>query len=189
MADQTRVVTVQLLLERLEHLVASAPTLPLGGRTVLRGDEALQLIDRIRRALPQELEQAEELLARRDQVLQEAQAEAERIVLKAEEYATRLVRESEVLRQAREEADRLMEEQRRRAAELEAGANSYADSVLTMVEQALEKTLSEIQRHLLQVQRGREELQRRLQEAAGASDPRPEQEAGQGVEQASTPAQ
>lgn len=165
----TRAVTVQLLLERLEHLITSAPSLPLGGRAVIRTDEALELIDRIRRALPEELQQAAEVLARREAILQEGQAEAERIVLKAEEYAARLVRESEVLRQARQEGEKLLETYRRRAAELEAGANEYADSVLLMVQQALEKTLAEIQRHLHQVQRGREELARRLQEAAAAS--------------------
>lgn len=165
----TRTVTVQLLLERLEHLITSAPGLPLGGRVVIRADEALELIDRIRRALPDELQQAVDVLARREAILQEGQAEAERIVLKAEEYAARLVRESEVLRQARQEGEQLLESYRRRAGELEAGANEYADSVLLMVQQALEKTLAEIQRHLYQVQRGREELARRLQEAAAAS--------------------
>ena len=174
----TRTVTVQLLLERLEHLIASAPTLPLGGRAVIRADEALELIERIRRALPEELRQASELLARRDALLQEGQEEADRIVARAEEYASRLVRESEVLRQAREEGEQLLESYRRRAAELEAGANQYADSVLLMVQQALEKTLGEIERHLLQVQRGREELARRLQEGAAGQQPTTEAAAG-----------
>ncbi|NLG69741.1 MAG: hypothetical protein GX496_09320 [Firmicutes bacterium] len=174
----TRTVTVQLLLERLEHLIASAPTLPLGGRAVIRADEALELIERIRRALPDELRQASELLARREALLQEGQEEADRIVSKAEEYASRLVRESEVLRQAREEGEQLLESYRRRAAELEAGANQYADSVLLMVQQALEKTLGEIERHLLQVQRGRAELARRLQEGAPAEPTATEAAAG-----------
>lgn len=169
-----RVVTVQLLLERLEHLIVTAPTLPLGGRAVIRSEEALELIARIRRALPEELRQAAEVLARRDEILQQGQAEAERIVLQAEEYASRLVRESEVLRQARQEGEKLLETYRRQAAEIEAGANEYADSVLLMIQQALEKTLAEIQRHLNQVQRGREELARRLQEAAVASSAAPD---------------
>ncbi|MEW6046457.1 MAG: hypothetical protein AB1609_08240 [Bacillota bacterium] len=163
-----RTVTVQLLLERLEHLITSAPTVPLSGRCMVRADEVLQVIDRIRRTLPEEVAQAAELLSRREAILQESQAEAERIVLKAEEYAARLVRESDVLRQAEQEGERLLAESRRRAAELETGANEYADSVLLMVQQALEKTLGEIQRHLHQVQLGREELKLRLQEAAAA---------------------
>lgn len=173
-----RAVTVELLLERLEQLITSAPTLPLGGRAVIRADEALALIDRIRRALPEELRQAAEVLARREAIVQEGQAEAERIVLEAEQYAARLVRESEVLRQARQEGEQLLESYRRRAAELEAGANEYADSVLLMVQQALEKTLAEIERHLQQVQRGREELARRLQEAGAAGAGRPQAAAG-----------
>lgn len=174
MTDEVRVVTVQLLLERLEHLIRSAPPLPLGGgRSVLRTEEALELIDRIRRAFPQELQQASDLLSRRDAMLAESQAEAERIVLKAEEYASQLVRESEVLRLAQQESEQLRQRARREASELEAGANAYADSVLEMLEQALANTVAEVQRHLQQIQAGREELRRRLEaqaEAASASD-------------------
>ena len=178
--SDTKALTLVMLIERLERLIVTSPTVPLGGRAMVRLDEATQLLQRIREAIPEELQEAARILEQRDRMLQEGQARAERIVLEAEEYAARLVRDSEVLRQAREQGERLLADYRRRAAELEAGANEYADSVLMMVEQALQKSLAEIQRHLAQVQKGREELARRLQEyspsreeaaAAGSEDP------------------
>ena len=152
-----------VLLGQLEHLITSSPTVPLGGRVMVRVDHALDLLARIRQAIPEAILQAQQVLEQRERVLQESQAAAERKVLQAEEYAGRLVQESEVLRQAQEQARRLLEEHRQKAAELEAGANEYADSVLMMVEQALERSLAEIERHLVQVRNGRQELARRLQ--------------------------
>ena len=165
-----KALTLVMLIERLERLIVTSPAVPLGGRVMVRLDEATELLQRIREAIPEELTEAARVLEQRERLLQEGQAQAERMVLEAEEYAGRLVRDSEVLRQAQQQAERIVEEGRRRAAELEAGANEYADSVLMMVEQALQKSLAEIQRHLAQVQRGREELARRLGEMAASPE-------------------
>lgn len=163
MTDLSKPLTLIMLVDRLERLIAGSPPVPLGGRVMVRTEEAMDLIRRIREAIPEEVQRAAEVLEARERLIQESQAEADRIVLRAEEYAARLVRESAILQEARAQAQQLLEEHRRQAHELEAGANEYADSVLMLVEQALDKTLSEIERHLRQVQEGRKELARRLQ--------------------------
>ncbi len=140
-----------LLLDRLEQLIESAPEIPLTGRCLIDADEALELLEKIRQALPEEVKQAEWLTTEKDRVIQEGQAEAERLILQAEEYVAKLVSESEVVKRAQAEATRILEEARRQAQEMEAGAGQYADAILANLQESLEKTLRV-------VKKGREEL-------------------------------
>jgi len=140
-----------ILLDRLDRLIDSAPEIPLTGKSLIDADEALDLIDKIRNALPEEVKRAEWLASEKERVIQESQVEAERIVGQAEEYVAKMVSESEIVRRAREEAKQILEEARRQARELEKGANEYAEQVLSNLQGALEKTLAV-------VKKGREEL-------------------------------
>lgn len=141
-----------ILLDRLGHLIETAPEIPLTGRSLVDADEALDIIEKVRNAIPEEVKRAEWLTNEKDRVMQEGQAEAERLVLQAEEYVARLVSESEITRQAQAEAKRILEEARQQSEEMKAGASRYADSVLTGLQDSLEKA-SKV------VKRGREELQ------------------------------
>lgn len=140
-----------ILLDRLDQLIDSAPEIPLTGKSLIDAEEALDLIDKIRNALPEEVRRAERLASEKERVLQESQVEAERIVVQAEEYVAKMVSESEIVSRARDEANRIIEEARRRARELEKDANEYADRVLSNLQSALERTLAV-------VKQGRDEL-------------------------------
>lgn len=142
-----------ILLDRLDQLIGSATEIPLTGKSLVDTEEALDLIDKIRNALPEEVKRAEWLTSEKDRMLKESQAEAERIILQAEEYAARLVSESEIVKKAREEAQRLLEEARREAEQLEREAREYAESVLSNLQEALERTMEV-------VKQGRESLKK-----------------------------
>lgn len=140
-----------ILLDRLDQLIEGAPEIPLTGKSLIDAEEALDLIDKIKNALPEEVRRAEWLASERERVLQEGQAEAERILLEAEEYVQKMVAESEIVKKAREEAARILEEARKEAMELEKGARDYADQVMSNLEEALAQTLAV-------VKKGRERL-------------------------------
>src|SRR5690625_3807622 len=106
-----------ILLDRLDQLIDSAPEIPLTGKSLIDADEALELIDKIRNALPEEVKRAEWLAAEKDRVIQESQVEAERIVVEAEEYVAKLVSENEILKKAKAEAENILEEAREQARE------------------------------------------------------------------------
>lgn len=148
-----------ILLDRLDQLIDSAPEIPLTGKSLINAEEALDLIDKIRNTLPEEVKRAEWLTSEKDRMLKESQAEAERIVVQAEEYAAKMVSESEIVRRAHDEAKRIIENARREAREMEKEASEYAEGVLANLEAALQRTLSV-------VQQGRNELRSRQQEAA-----------------------
>lgn len=142
-----------ILLDRLDQLIDSAPEIPLTGKALVDAEAALDLVDKIRNAIPEEVKRAEWLTSEKDRVLAESQAEAERMVQEAEAYVAKMVSESELVKQAKEEALRIVQEAENRAQETEVGADQYADSVLANLEEHL---------HMVQkvVSRGREELQR-----------------------------
>jgi vacuolar-type H+-ATPase subunit H len=142
-----------ILLDRLDQLIDSAPEIPLTGKALIDAEGALDLIDKIRNAIPEEVKRAEWLTSEKDRVMQEGQAEAERIVLQAEEYVAKLVSESELVKSATDQAAKIVEDARTQAKEVEQGASNYADSVLANLYDQLDKALRV-------VRKGREELQR-----------------------------
>lgn len=140
-----------ILLDRLDQMIESAPEIPLTGKCLIDAEEALDLLDRIRNAIPEEVKRAEWLTAEKDRVIQEGQAEAERMLSQAEEYVAKMVHESEISRRANEERERLLADATQQANQIEKDAREYAESVLKQLEDALTQTLSV-------VKRGRDEL-------------------------------
>lgn len=143
-----------ILLDRLDQLIDSAPEIPLTGKSLINAEEALDLIDKIRNTLPEEVKRAEWLTSEKDRMLKESQVEAERIVVQAEEYAAKMVSESEIVKKAQDEAKNIIENARKEARQMEREASEYAESVLANLEGALQKTLSVVQQGRTELQRG-----------------------------------
>lgn len=142
---------LMILLDRLDQMIESATEIPLTGKCLIDAEEALDLLDRIRNAIPEEVKRAEWLNAEKDRVIREGQAEAERMLAQAQEYINKMVSESEITRRAKEQRDRIIAEAEEQARAIEQEARAYAQSVLANLQEALERTLEV-------VRRGREEL-------------------------------
>src|SRR5690625_2348839 len=135
-----------ILLDRLDQLIESAPEIPLTGKSLINAEEALDLLDKIRNSIPEQVKRAEWLSSERDRVVQEGEAEAERILSQAEEYVTKLVSESEISQKAAKDAERILETAHAQAHDIQAGADEYALSVLNSLENSLEQTLQVIRK-------------------------------------------
>ena len=95
------------LIDKMEQLVSSGPRLPLSSRTMVDEQEFLDLIDRLRVAVPEEMKQARRFTQERDKVLMQAEAEAEKIIAAAGERASQMLQDNELVRAAREEARKM----------------------------------------------------------------------------------
>ncbi|NMB02541.1 MAG: ATPase [Firmicutes bacterium] len=146
-------VNLQVLIDQLEALVEKAPEVPLMGKVLVDADELFDLLDIIRTAIPEEVKRAEAVSSEREKMIADGQEQAERMIAKAEEYAAKLVRNSEIYRQAEEESKLLLEESKRRAQEIERGAEEYAHQILSNLHEALTRTL-------VVVEQGQEELKK-----------------------------
>src|SRR5690606_31752942 len=143
-----------LLLDRLEQLVQEGPRMPIGGRALVNAEEMLDLIDKIRESLPEEVRRADRLASESERVMDATRSEAERIIREAQEYAAKLVGESAVLRRAQEEARKIVEQAHQRARGLEEGADNYAEGVLRSLHESLERTLRTVKQGRSELQRG-----------------------------------
>jgi len=122
-------------------MVTEARAVPLSASCVVHRGELLEILDEINQALPNDISNAEKLLAHREAIIEEGRQSAEKLIAHAREEVARMIEQTSIVAAARDESARLIE---------------YIDSRLATLEVILNKTLEA-------VNRGRERL-------AGASD-------------------
>ncbi|MFC8391056.1 MULTISPECIES: ATP synthase F0 subunit B [unclassified Streptomyces] len=142
---------VQKKLDEIVAAVSSARSMPMSASCVVNRAELLAMLEEVRAALPDSLAQAEELIGGREQMVEQARQEAERIIEGAHAQRGSLISDTEIARRSQSEADRILEEARKEAEEVRAEADDYVDSKLANFEVVLTKTLGS-------VGRGREKL-------------------------------
>jgi hypothetical protein len=149
--------TVIDLVDQLEELVSTGRRVPFTAGVVVNEDELLELIDRTRLGLPDELVQARHLLEDQRRVLVEAEQEAERVLSRAETEAQRIIDEAvarasvmvgdhEIAEQARAHAATLLAEAEERAAKTCAEADAYARDVMVRLEDQLMRAATTVRK-------------------------------------------
>jgi cell division septum initiation protein DivIVA len=144
-------VDVQKKLDEIVSTVGSARSMPMSASCVVNRAELLSMLEEVRQALPGSLAQAEELIGGREEMVEQARQEAERIIQSAHAERGSLISDTEVARRSQNEADRILDDARKEAEEIRAEADDYVDSKLANFEVVLTKTLGS-------VGRGREKL-------------------------------
>ncbi len=132
-------------LDALAELIAAARPRALGGGAIIDRDAAAQLVEQARAVLPEEIRQAQGILAERDAVIASAQAEAEQMRTDAREYAQQLVAQDEITRAAHAEADRIVIEAQGEGDRKRAEADAYVDAKLASFEGTLQRTMEAVQ--------------------------------------------
>lgn len=156
------------ILDELDQLITDARSMPMSASAIVHRQDALELIDSARRAVPTAVRRAAEIVADADAVLTESREESERIVAHAQEEAERLVAGENVVRMAHERADEIVAAAEEHASQLRHGADDYSYRSLNTLETELSK-ISE------QVRAGREVLAARL------GEPEQDQETDEGA--------
>ncbi|MFI8088710.1 ATP synthase F0 subunit B [Streptomyces sp. NPDC086080] len=142
---------VQKKLDEIVAAVSGARSMPMSASCVVNRAELLSLLEEVRAALPDSLAQAQELIGGREQMVEQARQEAERIIEGAHAQRGSLISDTEIARRSQAEADRILAEARKEAEEIRAEADDYVDSKLANFEVVLTKTIGS-------VGRGREKL-------------------------------
>ncbi|WP_431960656.1 cell division initiation protein [Actinacidiphila sp. bgisy160] len=142
---------VQKKLDEIVAAVEAARSMPMSASCVVNRAELLAMLEDVRSALPDSLSQAQQLLGGREQMVEEARAEAGRIIEAAHAERGSLISDTEIARRSQQEAERIVTEAQREADEIRAEADDYVDSKLANFEVVLTKTIGS-------VDRGREKL-------------------------------
>ncbi|MGB8941002.1 MAG: cell division initiation protein, partial [Streptomyces sp.] len=142
---------VQKKIDEIVDAVGSARSMPMSASCVVNRADLLSMLEEVRQALPGSLAQAQELIGGREQLVEQARQEADRIIETAHAERGSLISDTEVARNSQSEAERILAEARQAADEVRVEADDYVDSKLANFEVVLTKTLGS-------VGRGREKL-------------------------------
>ncbi len=136
---------VDNLITMLYDLIDSAKAMPMAkDKCVISRDDALDLLDEIKGQLPIELKRAKELIRAREEFVENARKEADKLRRQAEIDAKTIVGESEITRIAREKARELIRRSGEQANSMISVANEYTDDALRRTEEAIQMALEEI---------------------------------------------
>jgi hypothetical protein len=138
-------------LNELEELVENSGKIPFTKKVMVEEDRLLDLLDRIRTTMPEEVRQAKWIIQEREKVLNDSQKEAIRIMDDAQKQVERKADDSEVVRQAKISAEEILLKAEGIAVEIREGAKGYADDILVNLQDSLGKILN-------QIDQGRSEL-------------------------------
>jgi hypothetical protein len=138
--------SVDGLLERMAQVLRSAPAVPLSASCVVQRAEMLALIEEARADLPAELDEAHQLLRRRQDVLAEARVEAESLLTAAHRRAESLVASDAVINRAQARAHEMLTSAAREAAATQRQADDWCDRSLAGVEAELTRLLGQVHR-------------------------------------------
>lgn len=103
--------TIYQLLGMLENIIIAKGIrlLPLP-YAIVNVKNIEDILDRIRVSIPGEIQEAREILRRKDEILMEAQNRADHLYLQAQDKARSLIDEAEILKAVRAEAERIKAE-------------------------------------------------------------------------------
>ncbi len=143
---------IMALIDRIEELVDNGRSIPLSGSKMIDPEKVYEIVDEIRAQFPDELKQARWIVKERQEMLEEAEKEANRILEDARDRAQAIAAEQEIVKLAEQQAAAIMDDARTKEREIRLGAEDYADEMLANLEVNLGKLLTA-------VQRGRDRLQ------------------------------
>jgi len=147
--------SMEKYLIQIEDVLETSKVVPLTGKVAVDKELIYEIIDEIRMNLPNDIKESEKIVANKDKVLREAekrsenvmenaQLEAESIIKDAQDKAMRMTAEHEIYRNAIEEAELLMEEAKQDAKNVRINAVDYADEILSKAEVAMRSTIESI---------------------------------------------
>jgi len=140
------------LIDRIEELVFKGRSLPFSSSKMVDPEKVYEIIDEIRTQFPDELKQARWIVKERQEMLEEAEKEANRVLEEARDRAAAIASEQEIVKMSEQQAAAILDDARAKEREIRLGAEDYADEMLANLEVNLGKLLTA-------VQRGRDRLQ------------------------------
>ncbi|MFA6989243.1 MAG: hypothetical protein WC197_04155 [Candidatus Gastranaerophilaceae bacterium] len=152
------------LLDKMEMILIKGFSIPVAPWAIVDRDKVLDVFDKIRASIPGEIQEANIILKRRDEIQMDAHNKAEQILNEASLRAKRMVDDSEILKavkteaekireeviveckrlkkQTQDDADRIKAQAINEAISIREGSDKYAETVITRLESDLSELTS-----------------------------------------------
>jgi cell division septum initiation protein DivIVA len=134
------------ILNRLSNIMEQARSVPFTKGAVVDRDEVLDLLDALRAELPEEIEQADVILADRKAVLDDAKNKAERMIAEAERQVQNMLSKNTMVNNVQTEVEATRSKVEAELARMREETDEYIDARLATLEVALARTMAAIQR-------------------------------------------
>lgn len=136
---------VQYLIDMLYEMIDGAKGVLMSpDKCIIVREDALDLLDELKGQLPAELKKAQDLIRARDEFVDNAKKEAEKIRRQADLDAKTIVGESEITRVARDKANEIIRRAEDRSKSMINVTNEYTDDALRRAEEAVQMALDEL---------------------------------------------
>jgi cell division septum initiation protein DivIVA len=137
--------SVYRVIDKLEASIRQGTVLPFGYRIVSE-ERLLELIEKLRSSLPEEVGRARSIAKNGDRLVREAQEKAQAIVTEASQVHTQLLDDHEIVQRARATADIVLREAEQKAQRIREGADAYAAQILTDLDARLTGALGSVKK-------------------------------------------
>ena len=125
------------LLETIEDILEKSRKIPLTSKVMVDREELLDIVEKIRLKLPDELKQAKWVKEERMRIIAEAQKQAEDIVKEAENRIISMIDEHEITKKAYEKKQEIIATANEMSREIDKGTRTYADTILGEMEETI----------------------------------------------------
>jgi cell division septum initiation protein DivIVA len=125
------------LIDEIEDVLAEGRRVPFSSRLMVDEEKILDIIDRMRVAVPDELKQARRIIQ-----------EQERLLAEAQERVHQALSEQGLLEAIEAERQRLLRQAEQEASQVRLGADEYARQVLEELDERLTKLVTSVRNGL-----------------------------------------
>lgn len=121
---------IEQLIDEIEEFIESCKPQPFSqSKVIVPKDELYELLTELRLKTPEEIKRYQKIIANRDKIISDAQAQAEKMVEETTAYTNALVEEHEIMLKAYERAEEVMNNANAQAEATINAANEDAEGI------------------------------------------------------------
>ena len=147
------------VIDKVDALVNTSPKVPATRSRLVDGDKVMKLVEQLRLSIPQDIRAAQEVIEKKDLILNQAQVDARRVRNETEaEFNARLEQSElvvaasrqseEMMQEAERKANRIMEHAEAESSRSRAEADAYVMQALRNLEREMTSVLTAVRKGL-----------------------------------------
>ncbi len=132
----------------METLLDTSKVVPVSGGLLIDKTKVMELVDQLRLAIPQEYKAAQEVLAQKDQIINQAIIDARRTKARAEDDYRERLDQNDIINKAQQRADQIISDAEERAQRLIHQSENTARSQISDADAYALHSLRNLERQL-----------------------------------------
>lgn len=132
------------LISMLDEVVRKAQPMPFSKKSMVDVAQVDEIATEMRLVLPKEIQQAQNVVADKNRIINDAKREAEEIIRRAEQRRNELLEENAIMKEARKRATEEISNAQARSNLIRTSTNEFTDKMLARVEELLAKDINNL---------------------------------------------